>query len=92
MTNKFPEASVVGFLVWFRNEYGIETNDTFFKMADKFGQCNYVSCRAKILRLVELGFIHMTKISYKSRKYQLNLEKYNELVNALIPQTDIANQ
>lgn len=35
----------IGFLIWFRNQYKLWTNDTYYKIAEKYGQCNYGTCR-----------------------------------------------
>lgn len=81
---QFPDIDAVGFLVWFHKEYGTETKDSFYKMAEKFGNGNSVTCRAKILKLVKTGHIIMTVSTRMNRLYQLNLEKYNELVNSVL--------
>ena len=34
----------IGFLIWFRSQYQVWTNDTYYKIAEKYGQCNYGTC------------------------------------------------
>ena len=81
---QFPSLSekAVGFLVWFRNEYGESTGDTYYLMADKYGQCNYVSCRNRVVELAEAGYMTITKINGVRRRYCLVVEKYDELVHS----------
>lgn len=81
---QFPSLSekAVGFLVWFRNEYGESTGDTYYLMADKYGQCNYVSCRNRVVELAEAGYMTISKINGVRRRYNIVPEKYNELVGS----------
>lgn len=96
MKRKFDNttrAKAVGFLVWFRNQYHIWTDDTYYKMAEKFGQCNYGTCRNMMLELVEAGYIRIWEGGTRHRRFYLNVEKYNELINPYIfhknaPQTE----
>lgn len=47
----------IGFLIWFRSQYQVWTNDTHYKIAEKYGQCNYGTCRNLIRELVEAGYL-----------------------------------
>jgi hypothetical protein len=73
-------ARAVGFLVWFRNQYQVWTNDTFCEMAEKYGQGNYGTCRNMILVLAKAGYIKIWTDGGRKRRYYLDLKKYNELV------------
>lgn len=73
----------IGFLVWFRNQYGTGSSDTFYQMADKYGQCNYGTCRNLIIQLVHAGYmIAGSPNAKRQRRFRINVEKYNQLVNA----------
>lgn len=76
-----PSGQAVGFLVWFRNQYQESTTDTYYQMADKYGQCNYGSCRNRVLELVKGGYMTICKPGGTRRRYCVNPQKYNELVN-----------
>lgn len=81
-------ARAIGFLVWFRNQYKVWTSDTYYKMAEKYGQCNYGTCRNLMLELEAAGYIRIWNKGARSQRFYLNLEKYNELVNPYIFQKD----
>lgn len=73
----------IGFLVWFRNQYGTGSSDTFYQMADKYGQCNYGTCRNLIIQLVHAGYMIAGSPNTRGhRRFRINVEKYNQLVNA----------
>lgn len=74
----------IGFLVWFRNQYGVWTNDTYYKIADKYGQCNYGTCRNLLKELVDAGYITVWNNGIHKRRFYINDQKYNELVNPFI--------
>lgn len=86
--DKTTRGRAIGFLVWFRNQYGVWTNDTFYKMADKYGQCNYGTCRNLLLELIEAGYITVWNPGTRMRRFYLDVRKYNELVNPYIFQKD----
>ncbi len=86
--DKTTRAIAVGFLVRFRNQYHIWTADTYNKMAEKFGQFNYGTCRNLILELAKAGYIRIWNEGSRKRRFYLNVEKYNELVNPYIFQKD----
>lgn len=74
----------IGFLVWFRNQYGNWTSDTYYKMAEKYGMCNYGTCRNLILELVKAGYITIWNDKTRQRRFYIDRRKYNELVNPYI--------
>lgn len=75
----------IGFLIWFRNEYGTETSDTFYQMADKYGQCNYGTCRNLIHQLVKAGYMTAGEPdSRRRRRFSINVGRYNQLVKPFI--------
>lgn len=78
----------IGFLVWFRNQYKVWTSDTYYAIAEKYGQCNYGTCRNMILELIEAGYITVWNEGTRQRRFYLDLKKYNELVNPHIFQKD----
>lgn len=82
--DKVTRGRAIGFLVWFRNQYGIWTQDTYYKMAEKYGQCNYGTCRNMILELIEAGYIKAWNEGTRQRRFYINRVKYNELVNPYI--------
>lgn len=82
--DKTTRAVAVGFLVWFRNQYHVWTEDTYYKMAEKFGQFNYGTCRNLIHELAKAGYIKIWNEGTRKRRCYLNVEKYNELVNPYI--------
>lgn len=82
--DKSTRSRAIGFLVWFRNQYKVWTNDTYYKMAEKYGQCNYGTCRNLILELVEAGYISVWNDGTRQRRFYINDRKYNELVNPFI--------
>lgn len=82
--DKTTRGKAIGFLVWFRNQYGIWTQDTYYKMAEKYGQCNYGTCRNMILELVKAGYITVWNDGTRQRRFYLDAKKYNELVNPYI--------
>lgn len=73
----------IGFLVWFRNQYKNGTEDTFYKMAEKYGQCNYGTCRNLIIELGEAGYIKRSD-GMRKRKFYIDKLKYNTLMNPFI--------
>lgn len=79
----------IGFLVWFRNQYGTGTSETFYQMAEKYGQCNYGTCRNLIIQLVQAGYmIAGSPNAKRQRRFRINVEKYNQLVNPIITDND----
>lgn len=74
----------IGFLVWFRNQYGIWTADSYHKMAEKYGHCNYGTCRNLLLELVNAGYITVWNDKTRKRRFYINKAKYNELTNPYI--------
>lgn len=78
----------IGFLVWFRNQYKVWTNDTYYKMAEKYGQCNYGTCRNLLKELVEAGYITIWNDGIHKRRFYIDLKKYNALVKPHIFQKD----
>lgn len=94
--DKTTRGKAIGFLVWFRNQYGVWTQDTYYKIAEKYGQCNYGTCRNMILELVKAGYITIWNDGTRQRRFYLDVKKYNELVNPYIfqkndPRTEGAN-
>ncbi len=82
--DKSTRGKAIGFLVWFRNQYGTWTSDTYYKMAEKYGQCNYGTCRNMILELVKAGYVTIWNDGTRKRRFYINSKKYNELVNPFI--------
>lgn len=82
--DKTTRGKAIGFLVWFRNEYKVYTSDTFYKMAEKYGQCNYGTCRNLVLELIKAGYLTLWEDGVHKRRFYINDEKYNELVNPFI--------
>lgn len=82
--DKTTRGKAIGFLVWFRNQYNYWTSDTYYKMAEKYGQCNYGTCRNLIIELVKAGYITVWNEGTRKRRYYLDMRKYNELVNPFI--------
>jgi len=80
--------SAIGFLVWFRNQYKIWTDDTYYAIADKYRQCNYGTCRNMILELVKAGYIRIWNEGTRQRRFYIDLKKYNQLVNPQISSSD----
>lgn len=78
----------VGFMVWFRNQYALWTNDTYCQIAEKYGQCNYGTCRNLLMELVEAGYMTVWNDGIHKRRFYLDEKKYNELVNPFIGQTN----
>lgn len=94
--DKTTRGRAIGFLVWIRNQYGIWTQDTYCKMAEKYGQCNYGTCRNMILELIKAGYLTVWNDGTRKRRFYLDVKKYNELVNPYIfqkhdPRTEDAN-
>lgn len=78
----------VGFLVWFRNQYGQQTQDTYCGMAKKYGQCNYGTCRNMVIELIKAGYLYIRDNGLNKRYIVIKREKYNELVNPYIFQKE----
>jgi hypothetical protein len=74
----------IGFLIWFRSQYQVWTNDTYYKIAEKYGQCNYGTCRNLIIELVEAGYLTIWDDGIHKRRFYIDQKKYNELVNPFI--------
>lgn len=82
--DKTTRGKAIGFLVWLRNQYGLSTSDTYYKMAEKYGQCNYGTCRNLIIELCKAGYITIGDNGTRKRRLYINRKKYNELVNPYI--------
>lgn len=74
----------IGFLVWFRNQYKIWTSDTYTKIAEKYGQCNYGTCRNMIIELIKAGYLYKWDDGVHKRRIYIKSLPYNELVNPFI--------
>lgn len=74
----------IGFLVWFRNQYKLFTQDTYVEIAKKYVQCNYGTCRNMILELIKAGYLYLWDDGIHKRRIYIKRAKYNELVNPYI--------
>lgn len=86
--DKTTRGKAIGFLIWFRNQYGMFTTDTYYKMAAKYGQCNYGTCRNLIIELIKAGYMSVWNEGTRQRRFYIDTRKYNELVNPFILQRD----
>ena len=82
--DRTTRGKAIGFLVWFRNQYQVWTSDTYNTIAEKYGQCNYGTCRNLIIELVNAGYLRVWNGGTRKRRFYLNADKYNELVNPFI--------
>ena len=70
----------MGFLVWFRQFYQGQTNDTYAQIAENYGQCNYGTARTYILELEKNGYIQIENRAKRTQKFIVNENLYKEAV------------
>lgn len=89
--DNITRGKAIGFLVWFRNQYKIFTADTYTQIAEKYGQCNYGTCRNMIIELIKAGYLYMWDDGVHKRRIYIKSHPYNELVSPFILNSNALN-